>query len=73
MPLSALFLLMMGAGGWLVYDAVKGKHPWSDFQTALGAPTGLTNATAPQIAGMVTTLGPNGPQYGTPQNPTKAA
>jgi hypothetical protein len=34
-PLSALFLLMMGVGGWLVYDAVKGKHPWQDFTSTV--------------------------------------
>lgn len=40
MPLSALFFLMMGVGGWLVYDAVTGKHPWEDFTTTVKGPPG---------------------------------
>lgn len=37
MPLAAVFLLMMGAGGFLVYAAVKGEHPWSLFSQTLSA------------------------------------
>lgn len=40
MPVSALFLIMMGAGGFLVYAAVKNEHPWSLFTTQLQAGSG---------------------------------
>lgn len=56
MPLSALFLLMMGAGGFLVYASVKGEHPWSMFSTKLGVA-----ATAGNTGGGPTaTPGPSG-------------
>lgn len=62
MPISALFLLMMGAGGFLVYTAVKGStgpgggHPITAFKSVLaggepsnapGTPGGPSLTTAP--------------------------
>lgn len=80
MPVSALFLIMMGAGGFLVYAAVKNEHPWSLMTTQLGKTppgpsTAPSNATlaGKSPAGMVTTLGALGPQYGTPSQGVKAA
>lgn len=80
MPISALFLIMMGAGGFLVYAAVKNEHPWTLFTTQLsktppGPSTAPSNATIAGTApaGQRATLGALGPQYGTPNNPTKAA
>lgn len=46
MALSALFLLAMGVGALLVYDAVKGSHPWSDFQSVLGSSSTTTTKAA---------------------------
>lgn len=42
MPTSALFLIMMGAGGFLLYAAVKGEHPWQMFTTTLSGASGPT-------------------------------
>lgn len=65
MPLSALFLVMMGAGGFLVYSAVKDQHPWELFTKTLGAATSpdatvtpLPTSGAGQPA--VTTIAPAG-------------
>jgi len=44
MPLAALFLLMMGAGAYLVYTAVKGEngpgggHPIAAFKKTVAPP-----------------------------------
>jgi hypothetical protein len=50
MPLSALFFLMMGAGGFLVYSAVKDQHPWELFSSTLGAATSPAATTLPAAA-----------------------
>lgn len=47
MPLSALFFLMMGAGGFLVYSAVKDQHPWELFTHTLGAASSPAATVAP--------------------------
>jgi len=33
---------MMGAGGFLLYAAVKGEHPWSMFTSTLSGSAGAT-------------------------------
>jgi hypothetical protein len=62
-PLSALFLLMMGAGGFLVYAAVKNEHPWSMFSTTVGgatkAPASLAGIGPTTTAGSTVTVNPN--------------
>ena len=38
--MDALGVILMGAGSFLVYSAVKGQHPWSMFLDALRANSG---------------------------------
>jgi hypothetical protein len=69
MPVSALFLLMMGAGGFLVYAAVKGEHPWQLFtNTVKGASGNVPVATGSASAPAATPGGnaTSGPSVATP-------
>ena len=59
MPLSALFLLMMGAGGFLLYTAIKGAkgpaggHPVTAFKDAInGASLSQGSGTPNKVAGV---------------------
>lgn len=48
--MDALGILMIGAGGFLVYAAVKGEHPWTLFTSVLTSST-----QGPSIAGISNT------------------
>lgn len=67
MPLSALFFIMMGVGGWLVYDAVTGKHPWEDFtRTVQGTQPAPNSVVTPAYPSAATVAAPTfgGSQFG---------
>ena len=46
-------MVMMGAGGLLVYAAVKGEHPWTMILEVLrtGTTSSSSSSTAPGTAG----------------------
>jgi hypothetical protein len=73
MPLSALFLLMMGAGGFLVYSAVKDQHPWELFTTTLSGKNaaGVGGGTAAQSAANQAQVAPLGSGAGDVTDPTR--
>lgn len=57
--MDALGVAIMGAGAFLVYSSIKGKHPWDLFQAALSGTQASTAATAAE-AGPGTSVGDAG-------------
>ena len=47
--MDALGVILMGAGSFLVYSAVKGQHPWSLFLDALRANSGAPPTTTKTV------------------------
>lgn len=68
MPVSALFILMMGAGGFLLYAAVKDEHPWSLFtSTVKGAATPTVTTGSAPYTGALNTVNVQGQPVQLPQ------
>jgi hypothetical protein len=58
--MDAVGIVLMGAGAFLAYSAVKGIHPWTAFLSVLKATTAATGGTVAKPA-------PNGQPAITPQ------
>lgn len=49
--MDALGVVIMAAGGFLLYAAVKNEHPWSIFTGALSGTSGTSDVTVDTPAG----------------------
>jgi hypothetical protein len=43
---DAVGVVLIGTGGWLLYAALKGEHPWTMLQAIFGGSSLSTAATA---------------------------